>query len=83
MRKFSLLLLLTFASTTIWADCPHISLEGDQLVVEKKVDASFDLVDISKINRNIILDIRYATDNNVTGKRLYSSSKCYFRKKAN
>jgi len=39
-----------------------------------------DLVDITKINPNIKLDIRYATSNNFTGKQVYSKSCCFLRK---
>ena len=35
------------------------------------------LVDIEKINRTIVLDIRYATTNNFTKTKLYSKAKCY------
>lgn len=38
------------------------------------------LVDISDINKNIILDIRYATLNNFTKKIIYKSKKCYLHK---
>lgn len=42
---------------------------------------TIDLVDIHKINPNIILDIRYATKNNFTKKKIYPCAKCYLRKK--
>jgi len=40
----------------------------------------FKLVDISKINKNIIVDIKYATGDNVMGKAVYASNKCFLRK---
>jgi len=60
----------------------NITLKDNMLRVKKIADkpGTLDLVDIHKVNPNIKLDIRYATKNNVFGKPLYSSSKCYFRK---
>lgn len=81
--KYFLLLLITNITNPhalLSKDLP-INLVGNKLVLEQQVDKSLDLIDISKVNKNIILDIRYATRNNITGKKLYSSDKCYFRKK--
>ncbi|MFH1644572.1 MAG: M15 family metallopeptidase [bacterium] len=39
-----------------------------------------DLVDVSKVNPNIKIDMRYATKNNFTKQVLYLSPKCYLRK---
>lgn len=36
-----------------------------------------ELVDIQKINSTIILDIKYATDNNFTKRTVYTKAKCY------
>jgi D-alanyl-D-alanine dipeptidase len=44
-----------------------------------KLEAA-DLVDIESLPIQIFLDIRYATTNNFTGKKLYNSSKCYLNK---
>ena len=38
------------------------------------------LIDLKKLNPNIIIDIRYATKNNFTHKKMYSSSKCFVHK---
>jgi len=38
------------------------------------------LVDIQKINPRIRVDIKYATEDNFTGKKLYSAGKCFLRK---
>lgn len=58
-----------------------IELKDQQLVVKKNLDEkTLDLVDIATVNKSIILDIRYATENNVFKKALYSSAKCYFRR---
>lgn len=40
-----------------------------------------ELVEVSKVSPRILLDIRYATINNFTGKRVYSSSRCFLREK--
>jgi len=42
-----------------------------------KVD---DLVDIKEINPRIIVDIKYATEDNFTKKKLYESNKCFLRR---
>jgi len=39
-----------------------------------------DLVDLQTINPRIRLDIRYATEDNVTKVKLYPSAKCFLRK---
>lgn len=41
-----------------------------------------DLVDILSVNPTIVLDIRYATENNFTHLRLYSKVKCMLRREA-
>ncbi len=39
----------------------------------------YDLVDIHKINPNIRLDIRYATENNFIGRAVYPDDRCFVR----
>ena len=39
-----------------------------------------DLVDVQKRIPGVVLDIRYATTNNFTGKQIYPSARCYLRK---
>jgi D-alanyl-D-alanine dipeptidase len=41
-----------------------------------------DLVDIISINPEIVLDIRYATENNFTHQKLYPIAKCMLRREA-
>jgi D-alanyl-D-alanine dipeptidase len=41
-----------------------------------------DLVDVQKAIPGIVLDIRYATTNNFTGKKLYPFAGCYLRRAA-
>ena len=39
-----------------------------------------DLVDVTGVIRDAVIDLRYATDNNFTGKRLYPSATCKLRR---
>ncbi len=39
--------------------------------------ASSDLVDVATVNAGIKLDIRYATNNNFTGKKIYDKARCF------
>ncbi|HMK77218.1 MAG TPA: M15 family metallopeptidase [Thermodesulfobacteriota bacterium] len=39
-----------------------------------------DIVDIKEVNPRIIVDMRYATEDNFTKKRLYDSNTCFLRK---
>jgi D-alanyl-D-alanine dipeptidase len=41
-----------------------------------------DLVNIKEVNPHIVVDMRYATEDNFTKKRLYSSNTCFLRKSA-
>lgn len=38
-----------------------------------------DLVDVTTINPAIILDMRYATENNFTKKKIYTSARCFLQ----
>lgn len=40
----------------------------------------YNLVDVQKINPDIMLDIKYATKDNFTGQQVYSNAKCYLLK---
>ncbi|MBI2812356.1 MAG: D-alanyl-D-alanine dipeptidase [Candidatus Melainabacteria bacterium] len=40
-----------------------------------------DFVDIQTVNPRILIDIRYATANNFVGRAVYSSAKCFLRRK--
>lgn len=62
------------------SDKALFELAGEQLVAKKIVDKSLDLVDIKTIEPSIIVDIKYATEDNIAGKKLYSSGVCYLRK---
>ncbi len=40
------------------------------------------LIDVETLPMTVFLDMRYATEDNFTGKQLYSSAKCYLKKPA-
>lgn len=40
------------------------------------------LVEITKVTHNIILDMRYATENNFTGQTIYDCDRCFLRPEA-
>ncbi|MDZ4125866.1 MAG: M15 family metallopeptidase, partial [Hydrogenophaga sp.] len=42
--------------------------------------AQADLVNIQKINPRIIVELRYASKNNFTGKKIYQTNTCYLKK---
>lgn len=46
---------------------------------EKRIQDSTDLVNIQTIIPDIIVDIRYATNNNLLGQAIYNFNKCYLR----
>ncbi len=46
----------------------------------KKLLAKHDLVDIQTINPHIRIDLRYASKNNFTGKKIYHTKTCYLKK---
>ena len=41
------------------------------------------LVEITEASHNILLDLRYATKNNITGTRIYHDDRCFIHKEAN
>ncbi len=59
----------------IWSICLGASPVPD-------APASTTLVEISKCTTDIVLDIRYATTNNFTGKVVYPNSRCFLSKDA-
>ena len=44
--------------------------------------AEKDLIDVETLNKKVFLNIRYATKNNFTGKKLYKKAKCYLKRSA-
>ena len=51
------------------------------LTLKEQFEAK-DLVDIETLPVKIFLDLRYATENNFTGQKLYKKAKCYLKKPA-
>ncbi|MES2344667.1 MAG: M15 family metallopeptidase [Chlamydiota bacterium] len=45
------------------------------------MELEMEFVELAKVSPRILMDIRYATDDNFMGKALYPVSKCYVRKK--
>ncbi len=48
-------------------------------IVESQLKNKAQLIDIRSVNPNIVLDIRYATENNFTKRRLYRVARCLLR----
>lgn len=51
------------------------------LTLQEKLEAN-NLVDIETLPVKVFLDMRYATTNNFTGKKLYKKAKCYLKQPA-
>ena len=66
------LIFLSFLSIEGWTQDVVKSRGGD-------VGLACDLVNLSAVSPSIILDIRYATDNNFMGFPLYPKAVCYLR----
>jgi len=47
---------------------------------QKELSDKFELIDLEKFISNIILDIRYSTENNFTKEKIYNLPKAYARK---
>jgi beta-N-acetylhexosaminidase/D-alanyl-D-alanine dipeptidase len=69
LRKFFLIVLLLqmLCAVALAADNAALSL------------GAAGLVEPSSIDKSLVLDIRYATENNFTGKRVYPSARCFLR----
>jgi D-alanyl-D-alanine dipeptidase len=61
---------------------PDLSAKIKSLPFENKSAITYNLLNLSKLSSDIILDIRYATSNNFLGFPLYSKSACYLHKNA-
>lgn len=59
----------------------NITPVAKPLTLKEQLEAK-DLVDIETLPVKIFLDLRYATENNFTGKKLYKKAKCYLKKPA-
>ena len=59
----------------------NITQVAKPLTLKEQLEAK-DLIDIETLPVKIFLDLRYATENNFTGKKLYKRAKCYLKKPA-
>lgn len=66
---------------TIQNIAPVQSTEKKAPILQEQLEAA-DLVDIETLHAKVFLDIRYATVNNFTGKKLYKKAKCYLKRPA-
>ncbi len=66
-----------FPSICVIALCPLLNSCATNKSVAGKPD---DLVELVKIEPKIRLDIRYATTNNFTGKKVYPEARCFVRR---
>lgn len=69
MRKFELLISIAFIFSLIFPI--------DSLYAQKNK-----LVNIQELDSTILIDVRYATENNFTGQKLYETNKVYLIKEA-
>jgi zinc D-Ala-D-Ala dipeptidase len=67
--------LVPFAATAR----PQIIRSSIENLAQSHLKDDSRLIDIRAVNRNIIHDIRYATNNNFTGRRLYRVARCALR----
>jgi D-alanyl-D-alanine dipeptidase len=78
MRELAFLIVILFLFTTGIAF--PVGREREAKAAEELSGKADDLVDIKEINPRIIVDIKYATEDNFTKKRLYESNKCFLRR---
>ena len=71
-------LLLAFLVTTCTLSHTKLKIISD-IEKYKKLPTEEQLVDIAKVNPNIILDIKYATKDNFVGKKMYAKHKGLIR----
>jgi len=69
-KKYFLLFILALFITV---NC-YAQTDSTQVVFEKTL---LQFVELNKMNRNILLDIRYATTNNFTGKVVYPEARAF------
>ena len=75
--KFLFIVMLSFAMTFLM----HSALLANEITIAQSTNAGSNnqFVDIRAINPRIALDIRYATTNNFTKRKLYRSARCILR----
>ena len=78
MRELGFLFVILFLFTTPLAF--PVGGEREAKAAEDLSGKVDDLVDIKEINPRIIVEIKYATEDNFTKKKLYESNKCFLRR---
>jgi D-alanyl-D-alanine dipeptidase len=78
IRELAFLFVILFLFTTGIAF--PVGREREAKAAEDLSGKGDDLVDIKEINPRIIVDIKYATEDNFTKKKLYESNKCFLRR---
>jgi len=80
----SLFLIIIYVSVTSgFAQDYQYGLKPQKLndyLEQKELSDKFELIDLEKFISNIILDIRYSTENNFTKEKIYNLPKAYARK---
>ncbi|MEN8225736.1 MAG: M15 family metallopeptidase [Bacteroidota bacterium] len=89
IKSLSVYLLLACLFLASFPSCDNTRQENDQLYVISDVatyhelvkrDSANQLVNVESLIPDIVLDIRYATTNNFTGKKIYNSPAAFVRK---
>lgn len=80
VKKFSLAvsMLLLFVCVSLLASDVSVQQKSVSAAQQTQVN-KIDFVELIKVNSNIRLDIKYATDDNFTKKCVYTQAKCYLR----
>lgn len=78
-RYIFLVLLIVIASCTVPSPEPNSHSVMDQGVAS---DTDLELVDVTTLDPEFVLDVRYATENNFTGKAVYTpdEARCLLRR---
>lgn len=57
----------------------YVGQAGKPITISKTISEADDYVDVTTLDDSFILDIRYATADNFTGRVIYPTAKCYLR----
>ena len=85
---YSLFLVFAFVATGSGDILAHVKEQVAQATkeyaasVKKLAPKPSDLVNLATVVPGIVLDIKYATDDNFTGKTVYTQAACYLRRAA-
>lgn len=74
-------IILTAAAMVLLAAGYRIAIQADLTTTQNKTPLSkMDMVNLKEFVPGIIVDLRYATDNNVYGQKIYTINKAYLRR---